>query len=148
MGTRPAVWAASTQSFAPYWWHRAASRATGSLIPNTLEAPVHTTSLVRGPMAWRNCSRVASLSPGTVLAAVQVTPRWAASADKGRITALCSRSETTAWSPFCSWEESTRFNAWVQLGWKLTCSGPRAPSRAAAFFRHWYTSQAAWALAG
>ena len=134
MGTSPAPWAPSTQTFIPYWWARAVTRSTGTRIPNTLEAMVQATSRVLGPMARRKWSRVASLSPGTTWAAVQATPR-ASRALRGRITALCSKSETTTWSPGFKKPLSTRLRAWVQLGWKKTHSGPGAPKNSAACTR-------------
>ena len=70
IGNSPAPWAASTQRATSYWWHSAAMRSTGTRMPNTLEAMVHTASLVLGPMAWRKALTVASLSPGDTLATV------------------------------------------------------------------------------
>ena len=61
-------------------------------------------------------------------------------ASKGRVTALCSKSVMTTWSPGFKKPLSTTFSAWVQLGWKSTHSGPGAPKNSAACCRTWYTA--------
>ncbi len=76
---------------------------------------MQTSSLVLEFMAPRKAWRVASLSPGVTAAAVKLMPR-SFKAARGRMTALCSMSLTTTWSPGCRQPFITRFRAWVQLG--------------------------------
>ena len=88
-------------------------------MPHTFDTWVQTISFVSGRRARRNASTVASLSPGYTRAWVKETS-CSASFRSGRITALCSRHDTTAWLPGVSVPLITALRAWVQFMVKTT----------------------------
>ena len=104
MGSCPAVWAVSTSNNKLFFWQKSPISCKGITVPNTLEAWVMIMALVLGrrssgsvesrSVPWESAGiRVKVISSG--LGEVFSFPIW----QRGRITALCSREETSTWSP-------------------------------------------------
>ena len=126
-GRLPADWAASRIKGTPAARHRAAISCTGRMKPNTLDTWVNTAPSIPCRNAARNSSSSASRQKSRRPATVTRQSR----AYRGRITALCSKPETSTRLPGLMMLSMAMFSPWVQLAVSTTCSGLQEKSPAA-----------------